>query len=113
MNPRHTCAQTLDTLTEKLTPSTTFDKLLLSKLSPTRDGLQPPSANSRVSLPVIPHLHPQTLGIVYLLTCVQTGEIQVRQYLLICQHVRLLKAGQQIHIQFYQAGPDCQAGEGW
>ena len=54
---------------KKLTLSITFDRLLPSKLSPTGDEPQPPLANSRVSLPVIPHPHPQILDAVSLPTC--------------------------------------------
>ena len=44
-------------------------RLLLSKLSPTRDEPWPLLANSGVSLPVIPHPHPRILDAVSLLTC--------------------------------------------
>ena len=54
---------------KKLTLSITFDRLPLSKLSPTGDEPRLPSANSGVSLPVIPHLHPRILDAVSLPTC--------------------------------------------
>ena len=54
---------------KKLTLSITFDRLRLSKLSPTGDEPQLLSANSGVSLPMIPHPHPQILDAVSLPTC--------------------------------------------
>ena len=54
---------------KKLMLSITFDRLQLSKLSPTGNEPRLPSANSGVSLPVIPHPHPRILDAVSLPTC--------------------------------------------
>ena len=60
---------------KKLTLLITFNRLLLSKLSPTGDEPQPPLANSRVSLPMIPHPHPRILDAVSLPTCATPSQV--------------------------------------
>ena len=60
---------------KKLTLSITFDRLLLSKLSPTGDEPQPLSANSGVSLLMIPHLHPRIPDTMSLLTCATLSRV--------------------------------------
>ena len=60
---------------KKLMLSIISDRPLLNKLSPTRDGPWPLSANSRVSLLVIPHHHPQTLYAAYLPTCATLSQV--------------------------------------
>ena len=60
---------------KKLMLSIISDRPLPNKLSPTRDGPWPLSANSRVSLLVIPHHHPQTLDTTYLPTCTTLSQV--------------------------------------
>ena len=60
---------------KKLMLSITFNRLRLSKLSPTGDEPQLPSANSGVSLPVIPHPHPRILDAVSLPTCATLSQV--------------------------------------